>query len=224
MPGALWVWVESQVAGPGPLSGSRLLAVVRVALLLAAVLVPRRAALALAGRRARRASLVTSVLAWERLIDAPEDAVFAGGLERSWIDDAVAADASVTKLYIETPRARRRRSTRHALFLTEAFNATVDRAAYIGDSVPDGLPIERVDVGADGTLRDVAGESARRRVRVHPAGHRARRRARRHGDERPSSSSGEPTAPSGVTNATSSEDVRERSTAPSARGAGTRSG
>jgi hypothetical protein len=38
------------------------------------------------------------------------------------------------------------------MFLTEAFNATVDRAAFIDDSVPDGLPIERVDVAADGTL------------------------------------------------------------------------
>ena len=42
--------------------------------------------------------------------------------------------------------------TRHALFLTEAFNSTVDRAAYIGESTPDGLPIERVDVGAGGAL------------------------------------------------------------------------
>jgi hypothetical protein len=32
------------------------------------------------------------------------------------------------------------------LFLTEFFNSTVDRAAYVGDSVPDGLPIERVEV------------------------------------------------------------------------------
>ena len=94
--------------------------------------------------------LVTSALAWERLIDAPEDAVFAGGLERSWIDEAVPEDAVVTKLYIDTECSSALR--RHALFLTEAFNETVDRAAYIDDSVPDGLPIERVDVGSDGTL------------------------------------------------------------------------
>ena len=94
--------------------------------------------------------LVTSALAWERLIDAPEDAVFAGGLERSWVDDAVPEDARVTKLYIDTECGSA--LERHALFLTEAFNASVDRAAYIGDSTPDGLPIERVDVGPDGRL------------------------------------------------------------------------
>ena len=93
---------------------------------------------------------VTSVLAWERLIDAPEDAVFAGGLERSWIDVAVPEGARVTKLYLDTDCGSALQ--RHALFLTEAFNETVDRAAYIGDSVPDGLPIERVDVGAGGAL------------------------------------------------------------------------
>ncbi len=46
------------------------------------------------GRRRVAVLLVTSVLAWERLIDAPEDAVFAGGLERSWIDEAVPEDAA----------------------------------------------------------------------------------------------------------------------------------
>jgi len=149
VPGALWVWLESQVAGPGPLSGSRLLAMFVVALLVAAVLVPRRAGLALAGA-VLAVFAVTSVLAWERLIDAPEDAVFAVGLERSWIDAAVPEGASVTKLYLDTDCGSALQ--RHALFLTEAFNETVDGAAYIGDSVPDGLPIERVDVGADGVL------------------------------------------------------------------------
>ena len=40
VPGALWVWVEGQVAGPGALSGSRVLAAF-VALLVAALLLPR---------------------------------------------------------------------------------------------------------------------------------------------------------------------------------------
>jgi hypothetical protein len=149
VPGALWVWVEQQVAGPGPLSGPRLLAGFVIALLLAMLLVSRRVAGALAvGVLA--VLLVTSALAWERLIDAPEDAVFAGGLERSWIDVAVPNGATVTKLYIDTECSSA--LTRHALFLTEAFNSTVDRAAYVGDSTPDGLPIERVDVGASGAL------------------------------------------------------------------------
>ena len=149
VPGALWVWVEAQVAGPGPLSGSRLLAAFVIALLLAALLLTRRAAGALVVA-VLTVLLVTSALAWERLIDAPEDAVFAGGLDRSWIDEAVPEDAVVTKLYLDTECSSALR--RHALFLTEAFNETVDRAAYIDDSVPDGLPIERVDVGSDGAL------------------------------------------------------------------------
>ena len=149
VPGALWVWIEGQVAGPGPLSGTRLLALFVVALLVAAVFVPRRAGLALAGA-VLAIFAVTSVLAWERLIDAPEDAVFAGGLKRSWIDESVPDDARVTKLYIDTECGSA--LERHALFLTEAFNDTVDRAAYIADSVPDGLPIERVDVSSNGAL------------------------------------------------------------------------
>ena len=151
VPGALWVWVEGQVAGPGPLSGSRLLAAFVIALLVAALFLPKRAAGVLA-TAVLAVLLLTSVLAWNRLIDAPEDAVFAGGLDRSWIDDAVPEDATVTKLYIENASCPSSATTRHALFLTEAFNATVDRAAYIDESVPDGLPIERVDVGPDGTL------------------------------------------------------------------------
>ena len=149
VPGALWVWVEQQVAGPGPLSGQRLLAVFVVALLVAMLLVPRRWRLGLAAA-VLGVFLVTNVLAWERLIDAPEDAVFAGGRERAWVDAAAGEDAVVTKLYLDTDCGSA--LERHALFLTEAFNASVDRAAYIGDSTPDGLPIERVDVGEGGVL------------------------------------------------------------------------
>jgi hypothetical protein len=149
VPGALWVWVEQQVAGPGPLTGQRLLALFVVALLAAMLLVPRRAALVLPAA-VLGVLLVTSVLAWERIIDAPEDDVFRGGLERSWVDEAVSGDARVTKLYIDTDCGSA--LERHALFLTEAFNASIDRAAYIGDSTPDGLPIERVDVAEGGAL------------------------------------------------------------------------
>ena len=121
VPGALWVWVEAQVAGPGPLSGSRLLAAFVIALLLAAFLLPRRAAGALAVA-VLAVLLVTSALAWERLIDAPEDAVFAGGLERSWIDEArsrrthasrsCTSTATAVRLSLATPSFSRRRSTR----------------------------------------------------------------------------------------------------------------
>jgi hypothetical protein len=52
----------------------------------------------------------------------------------------------VTKLYLESTSCPASATTRHALFLTEFFNSTVDRAAYLGDSIPDGLPIDRVEV------------------------------------------------------------------------------
>jgi hypothetical protein len=151
VPGALWVWIEQQVAGPGPLSGSRLLAVFVVGLAVAAVLLPRRLALLLPAAVVA-VFAITAVLAWDRVIDAPENAVFAGGLERAWVDERLPEDAVVTKLYLESNACPAAASTRHALFLTEFFNATVDRAAYIADSIPDGIPLDRVDVAGDGTL------------------------------------------------------------------------
>ena len=75
-----------------------------------------------------------TALAWERLIDATEDAVFAGGLERSWVDEPLPDDARVTKVYLDTECGSA--LDRHALYLTEFFNASVERAAYIGDSIP----------------------------------------------------------------------------------------
>ena len=58
--------------------------------------------------------------------------MFAGGLERAWIDDRLPRDASVTKVYVDTTCGSA--LERHALFLTEFFNSTVDRAAYVGGS------------------------------------------------------------------------------------------
>lgn len=145
VPGALWVWIQDQSGG----YGRRLLGVFVLALLLAALLLPRRLRLVFPAA-VLAVFLATSALAWQRLVDAPEDAVFAGGLERAWIDAAVPEDARVTKVYLDT--ACGSALERHALFLSEAFNATVDRAAYVGDSTPDGLPIERVDVGPGGRL------------------------------------------------------------------------
>jgi hypothetical protein len=149
VPGSLWVWIETHTAGPGPLSGRRLLAVFVILVVVGVVLLPRRLRLALAAT-VLVVFAATAVLAWDRMIGAPEDAVFEGGLDRSWIDDSLPDDARVWKLYIEADSCPASRLTRHSLFLTEFFNATVHRAAYIGDTVPDGIPGERVDVGAGG--------------------------------------------------------------------------
>jgi hypothetical protein len=145
VPGALWVWVEGRVAGPGFLSGSRLLAAFVIALLAIAVLLPRHLKLVVPAV-VLAVFAATAILAWDRMIGAPEDAVFAGGLERAWVDELVPQNASVAKLYLESAACPASATTRHALFLTEFFNSTVDRAAYIGDSIPDGLPIDRVEV------------------------------------------------------------------------------
>lgn len=145
VPGALWVWLESRTAGPGFLSGRTLLAVFVLGLLALAAFLPRRLWPALPAA-VLIVFVATSVLAWNRMIGAPEDAVFAGGLNRSWIDDAVPSDARVWKVYVESERCPTTTVGRHALFLTEFFNDTVRRAAYIGDSLPDGIPIDRVDL------------------------------------------------------------------------------
>jgi hypothetical protein len=150
VPGALWVWLESRTAGPNPVSGKSLLALFVIGLLVAAAVVPRRYRLTLPAA-VLAVFCATSVLAWDRMIGAPEDAVFEGGGERAWIDGRVPADARVAKLYVTTPRCPTSTLSWHSLFLTEFFNDTVRRAALIGDSLADGIPLEQVDVD-DGTL------------------------------------------------------------------------
>jgi hypothetical protein len=151
VPGALWLRIESELAGPGPASGRAALAVFVLAALAAFAFLPARFRLALPVAVVVVFAAM-AVPAWERMIEAPEDAVFAGGLERAWIDDVVPDDAEVWKLYLESPRCPASALTRHSLFATELFNVSVDRAAYIGDSVPDGIPLPRVDVAGGGRL------------------------------------------------------------------------
>jgi hypothetical protein len=143
VPGALWVWVEQQISGT--VSARAALVVFVVSLVAAAVFLPRRFGWAFPAA-VLAVFLTTSVLAWDRMVGAPEDLVYEGGLTRNWIDERVPSNARVWKVYIESPRCPTGAVTRHALFLTEFFNDSVHRAAYIGDSVPDGIPIERVDL------------------------------------------------------------------------------
>ena len=95
----------------------------------------------------------------------------------------------MTKLYVESTACPSSATTRHALFLTEFFNSTVDRAAYIRDSIPDGLPIDRVEV-EDGLLVLPTGAPLVADYVFTAAGDRARGAARRHGDRGRVSSSG----------------------------------
>ena len=151
VPGALWLRIESELSGPGPASGRAALAAFVLVALAAFVFLPARFRFALPVAVVA-AFAAMAIPAWERIIEAPEDAVFAGGLERGWIDERVPDDAEVWKLYLESPRCPASALSRHSLFATEFFNASVDRAAYIGDSVPDGIPLPRVDVASGGRL------------------------------------------------------------------------
>jgi hypothetical protein len=150
VPGALWVRIEAELAGPGPASGRLALALFVVGLLAATFFLPRGLAHLALPAAVAVGFAAMSYFAWHRIVDAPEDLVFAGGLERAWVDERVAPDARVTKLYVDTDCESA--LERHALFLTEFFNSTVDRAAYVEGSIPDGLPIDRVDVSSSGAL------------------------------------------------------------------------
>jgi len=159
VPGALWLKIDAELAGPGPASGRAALAVFLIALLAATLFLPRGVARVALPMAVVVGFAAMSYFAWQRMIEAPEDHVFAGGLDRAWIDDRIPSEASVTKVYIDTPCGSA--LERHALFLTEFFNSTVDRAVYIGDSVPDGIPLPRVDVSPSGTLEFAPDEPLR---------------------------------------------------------------
>ena len=132
-------------------------------------------------------------------------------------------DAAVTKLYVDTTCGSA--LERHALFLTEFFNSTVDRAAYVGGSTPDGLPIDRVDVARIGRARARARRpaaapttSSRSRASSSPGervadgnGRRPRALARRRPGPR-------------RRRVVERRSCARRLPAPSARGAGSRSG
>ncbi len=157
VPSALWARLNELLAGE-IVTARKLLVLMLVLLLVAVVVLPRRFEWVFPAVILTSFTF-TAVLAWDRMIDAQENAVFEGvGAEtRPWIDDRLPSDARVTKLYIDNAACPSSAVTRHALYLTEFFNARVHQAAYIDESIPDGLPIERVDVGRDGVLRLTSG-------------------------------------------------------------------
>jgi hypothetical protein len=156
IPGALWLRIEAELAGPGAGSGRVALALFVLILLAATLALPRKSASIALPAAVAVVFAATAYFAWARLIEAPEDSVFAGGLERAWIDERLPNDDAVTKLYTDTSCGSA--LERHALFLTEFFNMTVDRAAMIGDSVPDGIELDRVDVAESGALELAPGK------------------------------------------------------------------
>jgi hypothetical protein len=156
VPGALWERIAAESAGPGPASGSLALALFVVGIIVATLVLPRRIARVALPLAVATTFAAMSYFAWERMVGAPEDLVYAGGFRRAWIDDRVSKNATVTKFYADTNCGSALQ--RHAIYLTEFFNSTVDRAAYLRGSVPDGLPIERVDVARSGELETAPGK------------------------------------------------------------------
>ena len=156
VPSALWARLQELLEGEVVTARKLMVAAVVVLLILVAVL-PRRLwwvfpSVLLA------TFATTATLAWERIADATENAVFAGGLERQWVDDLLPDGTSVTKVYLVSTDCPASAVTWHSLYLTEFFNRSLERAAYIGESIPDGLPIRRVDVASGGGLVDEAGD------------------------------------------------------------------
>ena len=128
------------------LDGRRVLGIFVLALVVAAVAVPRRLwpvlpAIVVSG------FVLSAVLAWGREIGTPEAFSLADQGNRPGSTTPFRPARASTKLYASPLRCPYTELTRHALFLTEFFNGSVDRAASIGDSTPDGLPTERVDIG-----------------------------------------------------------------------------
>ena len=150
VPSALWSGLWAFLDGYALVDGRQAFAAAVIVLALAAAVVPRRLWAVLPGL-VLAGFLLGAVVAWQRVIDAPADFRAADDATRTWVDDVV-ADRSTTKLYLASKRCPWTELTRQALFLTEFFNSSVDRAAAIGTSDPDGLPVEDVDVGPGGRL------------------------------------------------------------------------
>jgi hypothetical protein len=147
---ALWSGVWSLLDGYPLVDGKRVFVFVVVALALAAAAVPKRLwpvlpAVVLAGY------VLTAGLAWQRMADAPSAFVRAEDTNRDWVDDALPDSSRTTKL-VAASSCHSAELTRHALFLTEFFNISVDRAAALAGATPDGLPLDRVDVEPGGRL------------------------------------------------------------------------
>lgn len=149
VPSALWSGVWTFLDGWPLVDGRKAFAAAVIVLAAAAALVPRRfwivlPAAVLAG------FLLAAVLAWDRVVDMPDELRAADVGTRAWVEPAVPPGSSVTKLYLASTACPRTEQTRQALFLTEFFNASVKRTVSIGDSLPDGLPLDEVDVGPGG--------------------------------------------------------------------------
>ena len=79
VPGALWLRIEAELAGPGPASGRIALVLFVAGLLAATFFLPRAVARIALPAAVAFCFAAMSFFAWQRIIDAPEELVFAGG-------------------------------------------------------------------------------------------------------------------------------------------------
>jgi hypothetical protein len=68
-----------------------------------------------------------------------------------WVDRAVGSESSVALIWPWAARPKLSTET-YRLWFTEFYNRSVDKVASAGGPLPDGLPVERVRVRADGCL------------------------------------------------------------------------
>jgi len=153
----LWAEVQSAIFGVEHLSGRRVLAIVVIALVASAVLLPRRLAWVLP-LPVLAVFAVNGALAWDRAMNAPESKVFATGAVRTWVDDRVPDGSSATALSAASEGCADTALLRHSFLLTEFFNSTVRQAAHVGGPLGDDLPSEGVRVRRDGQVVLASGE------------------------------------------------------------------
>jgi hypothetical protein len=91
--------------------------------------------------------LLDGLLVWARAFNPPEEAVFAGGLERRWVDQQV-GEGSVAIVSSPCPDGT---LARDSLTLTEFFNSSIGPVVEIGGDFPTG------SLGPGGEVRDDAG-------------------------------------------------------------------
>ena len=182
VPGALWERIEAELAGPGPASGRLALGIFVLGLIAATLLLPRRIARVALPVAVAATFAAMSYFAWERMVGAPEDQVFAGGFQRAWIDERVCEG-----------RHRDEALRGYALRIRPGAACALPDRVLQRDRRPRrlrprlgaGRPPDRTS--RRGALRrapDIPGQPARRRLRLHAAGDPPRRPARRRGNSR----------------------------------------
>jgi hypothetical protein len=164
----IWARLGTWAVGHGQ-TGHRMIAVVAIAAVTLALLVPRRAAWTLV-LPVVAVFAANSVMLWRHGIDDRNQHVFASrnDPERHWIDDRVPGDQTVAMVDVLGPHCNSRLA--YAYALTEFFNDRVDLEARLRLLGYGDIPSTRVRVGRSGKLVRPSGRALRARWVVVPDG------------------------------------------------------